>query len=102
MKDKDETKEQLISELNRCEKEINKRQQEFANLFRNGPEALVYIDEKSNILNINPALLSCFCRYPYNRWLVNYEYLSIFTFFYIFGLLLLISFFAMERSKIPT
>ena len=44
MKDKDETKEQLISELNRCEKEINKRQQEFANLFRNGPEALVYVD----------------------------------------------------------
>ena len=56
MKGKDETKEQLISELNRCEKEINKRQQEFANLFRNGPEALVYIDEKSNILNIK----SCF------------------------------------------
>jgi len=33
MKDKDETKEQLISELNRCEKEINKRQQVFASFF---------------------------------------------------------------------
>ncbi|MGB2783290.1 MAG: hypothetical protein WBC45_05035 [Atribacterota bacterium] len=60
MKDKDETKEQLISELNRCEKEINKRQQEFANLFRNGPEALVYIDEKSNILNIKSRFTELF------------------------------------------
>lgn len=56
MKDKGETKEQLISELNRCEKEIKKSQQEFAILFRNSPEVLIYVDEKSNILNIN----SCF------------------------------------------
>ena len=56
MKDKGDTKEQLISELNRCEKEIKKSQQEFAILFRNSPEVLIYVDEKSNILNIN----SCF------------------------------------------
>jgi transcriptional regulator with PAS, ATPase and Fis domain len=76
MKDKDKTKEQLINELNwlgqqvttleklqiksKSEKEINKRQQVFASLFHNSPEALVYVDEKSNILNINPRLSELF------------------------------------------
>ena len=35
------------------EEALYKSQQEFASLFRNSPEALVYVDEKSNILNIN-------------------------------------------------
>ena len=73
MKDSDKSKEQLINELAKLYQQVNelkeseikckkteenlkKGQQEFASLFRNSPEPLVYVDEKSNILNIN----SCF------------------------------------------
>ncbi|PJC34079.1 hypothetical protein CO048_01345, partial [Candidatus Roizmanbacteria bacterium CG_4_9_14_0_2_um_filter_35_15] len=37
-----------------------KSQQEFANLFNNSPEALVYLDPKGNILNINPRFTELF------------------------------------------
>lgn len=82
MKDIEKTKEQLINELSELRQQVNelkeseikckkteenlkKSQQEFASLFRNNPKALVYVDEKSNILNINSCftelflLLSC-------------------------------------------
>ena len=82
MEDSEKTKEQLINELaklgqqitklkeseikhRKAEEDLKKSQQEFASLFKNSPEALVYVDEKSNILNINSCftelflLLSC-------------------------------------------
>ncbi len=36
------------------EEAIQKSQQEFASLFKSSPEALVYLDKNSNILDINP------------------------------------------------
>ena len=37
-----------------------KSQQEFTSLFMNSPEALVYMDEKGTILNINPRFIELF------------------------------------------
>ena len=42
------------------EETINKRQQEFFSLFQSSPEALVHLDEKSNILNVNPRFTELF------------------------------------------
>ncbi len=42
------------------EEALYKNQQEFASLFRNSPEALVYVDEKRNILDINSQFTKLF------------------------------------------
>jgi len=44
---------------------FKKSQQEFAGLFRNSPEALIYVDEKSNILNINSCFTELFLLLSY-------------------------------------
>ena len=47
-------------ERKKAEETLQKSQQEFASLFMNSPEALVYLDEKSTILNINPRFTKLF------------------------------------------
>jgi len=42
------------------EEALNKSQQEFISLFKSSPEALVYVDEKSNILDINSQFTKLF------------------------------------------
>lgn len=49
-----------ITERKKEEETLKKSQQEFASLFRSSPEALVYLDENSNILNINPRFTELF------------------------------------------
>jgi len=49
-----------ITERKKVEETLRKSQQEFAAVFKNSPEALVYVDEKSNILNINPRFTELF------------------------------------------
>ncbi|HZK12839.1 MAG TPA: PAS domain S-box protein, partial [Atribacterota bacterium] len=49
-----------ITERKKVEETLQKSQQEFASLFRNNPEALVYVDEKGAILNINPRFTELF------------------------------------------
>jgi diguanylate cyclase (GGDEF)-like protein/PAS domain S-box-containing protein len=49
-----------ITERKKAEAALHKSQQEFAGVFRNSPEALVYVDEKGNILNINPRFTELF------------------------------------------
>ncbi|MBU4314741.1 MAG: PAS domain S-box protein [Actinobacteria bacterium] len=49
-----------IEKRKKTEKELDKSQQEFASLFTGNPEALVYIDEKSNILDINSRFTQLF------------------------------------------
>ncbi len=77
MEDSEKTKEQLINELaklgqqitklkeseikrKKAEEDLKKSQQEFASLFKNSPEALVYTDEKGKILDINPNFTALF------------------------------------------
>jgi diguanylate cyclase (GGDEF)-like protein/PAS domain S-box-containing protein len=47
-------------ERKKAEETLQKSQQEFASLFMNSPEALIYIDEKGTILNINPRFTKLF------------------------------------------
>jgi len=47
-------------ERKKAEETLQKSQQEFASLFMNSPEALVYLDEKGTILNINPRFTKLF------------------------------------------
>jgi len=49
-----------ITERKKAEEALHKSQQEFASLFENSPEALVYLDENSNIKNINPRFTELF------------------------------------------
>jgi len=49
-----------ITERKKAEEALRKSQQEFVSLFMNSPEALVYIDEKGTILNINPRFTELF------------------------------------------
>jgi PAS domain S-box-containing protein len=49
-----------ITERKKSEETLRKSQQEFAGLFRNNPEALVYVDEKGAIVNINPRFTELF------------------------------------------
>jgi len=49
-----------ITEPKKAEETLQKSQQEFASLFRNNPEALVYVDEKGTIININPRFTELF------------------------------------------
>lgn len=47
-------------ERKRTEEVLSKSQQEFTGLFKSSPEALVYVDEKSNILDINSQFTKLF------------------------------------------
>ena len=47
-------------ERKRTEEALRESQQEFSSLFMNNPEALVYVDEESTILNINPRFTKLF------------------------------------------
>jgi len=49
-----------ISKLKNIEKTLLKSQQEFASLFKSSPEALVYIDEESKVLDINAQFTKLF------------------------------------------
>ena len=49
-----------IAERQQVEEAVKKSQQEFASLFHSSPEALVYLDENSNILNMNPRFTQLF------------------------------------------
>jgi diguanylate cyclase (GGDEF)-like protein/PAS domain S-box-containing protein len=49
-----------ISKRKKVEESLYKSQQEFDSLFRSSPEALVYIDEKANILDVNPRFIKLF------------------------------------------
>jgi len=43
-----------------AEEAVKKSHQEFANLFNSNPEALIYLDENENILNVNPRFTELF------------------------------------------
>jgi len=47
----------FVRERENAEEALRKSQQEFVSLFNSSPEALVYLDEKGNIININPLAL---------------------------------------------
>jgi len=49
-----------ITERKKAEETLRKSQQEFAGVFRNNPEASVYVDEKGATLNINPRFTELF------------------------------------------
>ena len=49
-----------IEKRKKMEKELYKSQQEFASLFRGNPEALVYVDDKSNILDVSSRFTQLF------------------------------------------
>ncbi|HZK11293.1 MAG TPA: PAS domain S-box protein [Atribacterota bacterium] len=49
-----------ITDRKKAKEVLYKSQQEFASLFRNSPEALVYLDEQSNILDINSQFTELF------------------------------------------
>ncbi|MCK4241104.1 MAG: PAS domain S-box protein, partial [Candidatus Atribacteria bacterium] len=50
----------IAIERKRTEEALQKSQQEFASLFKSSPEALVYLDKNSNIVNINPYFTELF------------------------------------------
>jgi diguanylate cyclase (GGDEF)-like protein/PAS domain S-box-containing protein len=77
MKDSEKTKEQIMNELAKLhqqitelreseikhkttEEDLKKNQQELANLFDSSPAALVFTDEKSNIINVNRRFTELF------------------------------------------
>jgi diguanylate cyclase (GGDEF)-like protein/PAS domain S-box-containing protein len=49
-----------ITDRKKAEETLQKSQQEFVSLFNNNPEALAYLDENSNILNLNPRFTELF------------------------------------------
>ncbi len=49
-----------ITERKKVEEVLRKSQQEFVSLFNSSAEALVYLDEKGNILDINPRFTELF------------------------------------------
>ncbi|HDP37336.1 MAG TPA: PAS domain S-box protein [Candidatus Atribacteria bacterium] len=49
-----------ITDRKKSEEALQQSQQKFANLFNNSPEALVYMDEKGNILDANPRFTELF------------------------------------------
>ena len=49
-----------ITEHKKVEEALRKSQQKFDSLFRSSPEALVYLDEKGNILDTNPRFTELF------------------------------------------
>ncbi len=50
----------IVIERKRSEEALKESQQEFASLFQSSPEALVYLDEQGNILNLNPRFTELF------------------------------------------
>jgi len=50
----------FFRERKKAEEVLRKSQQEFVSLFNSSPEALVYLDEKGNIININPRFTELF------------------------------------------
>ena len=50
----------IALERKKAEETLKKSQQEFASLFMNSPEAIIYVDEKGTILNINPRFTKLF------------------------------------------
>jgi len=49
-----------ITERKQTEEALRKSHQEFVSLFKSSPEALVYLDENSNIINVNPRFTELF------------------------------------------
>ncbi len=49
-----------ITERKKAEEALLKSQQEFVSLFKSSPEALVYLDKKGNIIDINPRFTELF------------------------------------------
>ena len=49
-----------VTDRKKAEEALIKSQQEFASLFNGSPKALVYLDEKGNILNVNPRFTELF------------------------------------------
>jgi len=49
-----------ITKRQQAEEALEKSQQEFVSLFHGSPEALVYLDENTNILNVNPRFTELF------------------------------------------
>src|SRR4030042_5403108 len=49
-----------ITQRKQAEEAVKKSQQEFVSLFYSNPEALVYLDENNNILNVNPRFTELF------------------------------------------
>ena len=49
-----------ITERKKVEENLRKSQQEFISLFKSSPEALVYVDEKSSILDVNSKFTKLF------------------------------------------
>jgi diguanylate cyclase (GGDEF)-like protein/PAS domain S-box-containing protein len=49
-----------ITKRKQAEEDARKSQQEFAGVFHSNPDALVYLDGKSNIININPRFTELF------------------------------------------
>jgi len=49
-----------ITERKKAEEALLKSQHELAGVFRSSPEAMVYLDEKSSIININPRFTELF------------------------------------------
>jgi diguanylate cyclase (GGDEF)-like protein/PAS domain S-box-containing protein len=51
---------QDITERKKAEETLQKSQQEFIGLFNSSPEAMVYVDDKNNIIDINPRFTELF------------------------------------------
>ncbi|HER25401.1 MAG TPA: PAS domain S-box protein [Candidatus Atribacteria bacterium] len=49
-----------ITERKKTEETLKKSEQEFASLFRNSPEALIYVNDKSSVLDINAQFTELF------------------------------------------
>jgi len=49
-----------VNERKQAEEAIRKSHQEFVSLFKSSPEALVYLDKKGNILDLNPRFTELF------------------------------------------
>ena len=60
VKKKNEELLKLLDERKKAEKTLRQSQQEFSSLFKSNPEALVYLDKNSNIVNINTHFTKLF------------------------------------------
>ncbi|MDO9555211.1 MAG: PAS domain S-box protein, partial [Atribacterota bacterium] len=50
----------FVIERKKSEEDLQQSQQEFASIFKSSPEALIYLDENSNIINVNPRFTKLF------------------------------------------
>lgn len=60
VKKKNEELLKFLDELKEAEKTLRQSQQEFAGVFMNSPVAMVYLDKKGNIVNINSRFTELF------------------------------------------